>query len=219
MCFTSDGAVFLDVKHDRYVGLEHSKAQILRRFLSECPNDEEADALGKELVAAGLLTIDHHSRQRPIGVASIDAPDNLLVDSFDDDVPRPSILHITRFLAACVTVWGHLRLGSLERALARAERCKARLRQSARSADLKTAREATRVFMHLRTFIYTAHDHCLFDSLVLSNYLQRFGVLSSCVFGVRTLPFGAHCWVQVEKSLLTETSAEYVANFSPILVI
>jgi hypothetical protein len=211
--------VFLDVKHDRYVGLEHSKAQILRRFLDGCPRDEETDALGKELVASGLLTVGRDRRQRPIGVASIDAPDGLLIDNFDEDVPRLSMLHIARFLAACMIVWGYLHLGSLEQALSRAQRRKGRLRRSTRRADLKTTGEATRVFVHLRTFVYTAHDHCLFDSLVLSDYLQRFGVLSSCVFGVRTLPFGAHCWVQIEKSLLTETSAEYVANFSPILVI
>jgi hypothetical protein len=219
VCFTSDGAVFLDVKHDRYVGLEHPKAQILRRLLSQQPADDEMDSLGRELVASGLLTSTAQHRREPIEAPSIDAPDSLLIDSLDNDAPRPSALHVLRFLTACATVWVHLHLGSLDRALARARRRKQKLLRSARSVDMEKARQATRVFVHLRTFVYTARDHCLFDSLTLSDYLQRCGVLTSCVFGVRTLPFAAHCWVQAGKSLLTETSVEYVADFSPILVI
>lgn len=219
VCFTSDGAVFLDVKNDRYVGLEHPKAQILRRMLDEHPADAEMDSLGRELVASGLLTSSGNHRRHPTGARLIDAPDSLLIDSLDNDAPRPSALHVFRFLTACATVWAHLHLGSLDRAVARACRRKSKLLRSVQSTDLEKAREATRVFVHLRTFVYTAHDHCLFDSLTLSDYLQRFGIPTNCVLGVRTLPFGAHCWVQAEKSLLTETSVEYVADFSPILVI
>jgi hypothetical protein len=219
MCLTVDGAVFLDVRHDRYVGLDPSRTQILSALLAGNEGVPEGEVLAVELVGAGLLTRDTGERARPLAATSFAPPESVLVEP-DEETPTFNALHVFRFLAACVCVWAALHLRSLEYALCRLQSRKRRLPSRAdTSASLETARQLARVFVHLRTFAYTASDHCLYDSLVLSDFLQRYRVASTCIFGVRTVPFAAHCWVQTGRSLTTEFNLEYVAAFAPICTI
>lgn len=216
-CFASDGAVFLDVKHDRYVGLDLARTRLLRRLIEEGCAAPELDEFGKELADAGLLTTTCDGNARALATTSLPEPDNLLADAFDE-YPSISFAHVATFLVSCSTVWLSLHLRSFGYAVLRLKSRKGRLAKRVRrpASDLKNLVQA---FVYLRTFVYTAHEHCLYDSLVLSDFLLRFGLLPTCVFGVRTLPFGAHCWVQADRSLLTESSIEFVSTFSPVLVI
>ncbi|WP_158918681.1 lasso peptide biosynthesis B2 protein [Caulobacter sp. S45] len=58
---------------------------------------------------------------------------------------------------------------------------------------------------------------CLFRSLMLLLYLRRQGHDAMWVFGVRTWPFLAHCWLQVGDVVLND-HAEGLVSFYPILV-
>lgn len=57
---------------------------------------------------------------------------------------------------------------------------------------------------------------CLARSFLLLRFLQRSGQSADWVFGVRTWPFGAHCWLQVGDTALDE-AVELAAEFKPIL--
>jgi len=57
---------------------------------------------------------------------------------------------------------------------------------------------------------------CLFDSLALMSFLSRHGARGGLVFGVRGMPFSAHCWVEDEGAPLNDEPA-YCASFRPIL--
>jgi hypothetical protein len=58
---------------------------------------------------------------------------------------------------------------------------------------------------------------CLYRSGLLRRYLARLGHRVDWVFGVRTWPFAAHCWLQVGDMALDD-EAERLIAYHPILV-
>lgn len=59
---------------------------------------------------------------------------------------------------------------------------------------------------------------CLMRSLQQRLFLAQEGLQAAWVFGVRTWPFEAHCWLQAGGVVLDD-SAEHAAGFVPILVV
>jgi hypothetical protein len=59
---------------------------------------------------------------------------------------------------------------------------------------------------------------CLVRSFMLLRYLQRHGASAVWVFGVRTWPFRAHCWLQV-GSVVIDDAYERLVAYSPILAV
>nr|WP_313391206.1 lasso peptide biosynthesis B2 protein [Brevundimonas diminuta] len=59
---------------------------------------------------------------------------------------------------------------------------------------------------------------CLFQSWMLLAFLNRGGLDADWVFGVRTWPFAAHCWLQVGDLCLTD-APEALTAYHPILAI
>jgi len=59
---------------------------------------------------------------------------------------------------------------------------------------------------------------CLFRSRMLLAFLRKSGLDATWVFGVRTWPFEAHCWLQVEDLVLDDT-LDNVRNFTPIFMV
>ena len=76
--------------------------------------------------------------------------------------------------------------------------------------------ELMSAFRLIRLWVYTAHNECLFDSLVLRFFLDRYGLRTTLIIGVATKPFGAHAWVQFGQ-LAVDDSVEKVRQFVPIL--
>jgi hypothetical protein len=213
-CFTGDGTVFLDLKHDKYFGLDRHKTSLLRSLLDDNhpARDGEHDILASELLERGLLTTDA-AAGRLFEPALVELPDAPLLDSVIDEAPRLRFSHLLHFVGACITVWIALKRHSLLYAVQRLKRHRA---ARVDHCDVDTAQEFVRVFQYLRPFFYVARDNCLFDSLALTEFLRRRGVQTTCVLGVRTLPFAAHCWVQTGRLLVDGLPAQ-VARFQPIL--
>lgn len=59
---------------------------------------------------------------------------------------------------------------------------------------------------------------CLIRSFVLLRFLQRSGVDATWVFGVRTWPFSAHCWLQ-RDDLVLDDYAERLVAYEPIFAV
>lgn len=59
---------------------------------------------------------------------------------------------------------------------------------------------------------------CLHRAFLLVRYLALHGVSADWVFGVRTWPFAAHCWVQIGHTVLGDSVAR-VRAYTPILVV
>lgn len=56
---------------------------------------------------------------------------------------------------------------------------------------------------------------CLVRSFLLRRFLERSGYSADWVFGVRTWPFGAHCWIQ-SGPLALDDAPERLAAYQPI---
>ncbi len=59
---------------------------------------------------------------------------------------------------------------------------------------------------------------CLYRSFTLLRHLRREGFDAQWVFGVRTWPFHAHCWLQAGDVVLEDT-IDRLLPFSPILAV
>ena len=59
---------------------------------------------------------------------------------------------------------------------------------------------------------------CLFQALVLRLFLRRGGLDADWIFGVRTWPFAAHCWIQSGDLVLNDL-AERAGAYRPIMAV
>src|SRR5262249_18059916 len=120
-----------------------------------------------------------------------------------------------RFFRAYLTVAALLRFASLEFNVERVRaRRNAHHRERPNSYITQVARHY-RSFSHCRNLLYSATGRCLFDCFVLTEYLAQYGIFPSIIFGVRALPFNAHCWVQTECYVIND-DAERVNAYTPI---
>jgi len=131
----------------------------------------------------------------------------------DRDLPsRLKAGDIGLLLLAALRVAVKLRTGNPARWFA--ER-RARLRLTAEPSDGAVNDWARRV-NRLRPLIPRS-GRCLVRSFLMLEYLRLRGVQADWVFGVRTHPFEAHCWVEHDGTVLTD-SLEHVRWFTPILM-
>jgi hypothetical protein len=217
LCLTHNGAVFLNVRKNRYYGLGGAEINTLRSaMLSAQTADRSATSLVDELVEKGLLCRGDCSG-RTLEQIQMSAGRIPLISTFahDPDPVRPSLSQISYFAYACARAAVLKNLGSLEHVI---ERVKARRPSSQMSDafDLQRARELVSVCRYLRPLFYAGRRNCLLDSLVTLEFLALYELFPTWVFGVRTAPFAAHCWVQYDDYIVNDRP-EYVADFTPIL--
>lgn len=66
--------------------------------------------------------------------------------------------------------------------------------------------------------VFGRNDRCLPRSLAFASACKKRGLFPMIVFGVRSNPFNAHCWVQLGSVVLNDYF-ERVRPFTPILAI
>lgn len=123
----------------------------------------------------------------------------------------PALLHAMTATVA----FRRLGLASLAAAAARRKGA-ARDRSVPENLEEAAVREAA-LFESVRPWVPFEGD-CLQRSWMLHRRLCRHGVPADWVFGVRTWPFFAHCWVQVGDLVLGD-SLNRVGGFTPIMVV
>ncbi len=72
-------------------------------------------------------------------------------------------------------------------------------------------------FNHLLPWV-PFQGECLFRSFMLLRFLRQGGQDATWVFGVRTWPFQAHCWLQAGDTVLDDL-VDRVRPFTPILAV
>ena len=209
VCFTSDGSVFLDIKNDRYYGLDEQASRTLQALLVGRSDGDDNVALVNDLLGRGLLTAAAREGRvfRPVTVLCAQAS---FLDLVTDERPVTKLTDIARFFAACLHVAAVLRIRSLEHVLGLLRRTTV---ESPDSVDEAELRRKVQVFRYLRPLVYASRDQCLYDSLVLSYFLRMNRIPSTLVIGVKTLPFAAHCWVQMDRLVLNGTH-DFVRGFA-----
>jgi hypothetical protein len=200
--------VLLDIATDAYfcLPLTGDQVRLDQGRLTRSPAD-----LGQALVEAGLAT---HAPVTPTGLGdkAVVSPGRSLWRLLQDcqTGPAPSSAGRGSALArAAFAAWRGRRLAF-----------EAMLRQAVDPEPSVLTGRLLEDLRHYRAITpwLPIDGACLFRSHMLRAYLARLGHRTDWVFGVRTWPFRAHCWLQVEDVVLDD-EAERVAAYSPILVI
>lgn len=199
--------VLLDARHDRYFCLPRGAASPLKAALMT-PSHVRPELPGLEaLEAAGLFSGDvAPNRNRP-------TESKAACDLFGEEVvlPRPRPRDVVGLLAL------HLHARCRTAAVPPRRWLRDIAWRNARFDEATTA-EAAR---HLARRVFATQPYlpratrCLPASMTLIALLHRHHVPGRLVFGVRTYPFEAHCWVEHRGVVLNDTF-EHVRWFTPI---
>jgi hypothetical protein len=228
LCVTDDHVVLLDLQRDKYLGIAPSQIPELAATVKGWPSAPPApantptptaptDGMLKKMLTSGMLTTDPAVGKEAKPVA-LPRPARTLTEAELEARPSPRAGQVASFLTAALSSRVRLKRQSIQAVVERV-----RVRKQRRSAltaqpDLSTAREHVEAFLYLRPLLFGARDECLYDSLALIEFLARYKLHPTWVFGVQTRPFLAHSWVQHEDIVFNDTP-EYVARFTPILAV
>jgi hypothetical protein len=193
--------VFMDARHNSYTCVTRgASAPVLAALAGETGGSPVL----AELIQAGLLLDDPCGpRWAPLRLAAPRA-----------DFHDPAVADIAAgpgtWLALCAAAFA----GWLKSARPRPEAWLKRARRVHRPTSPARVASLALQFDALRPFL-PASGGCLPSSIMLLAFLRRHGIEAEWVFGVRTFPFDAHCWVEHEGVVLNDV-LEHVAWFTPI---
>jgi hypothetical protein len=223
-CMSGEQAILLDLRNDQYLALDIQASRHLSEAVvdwppilrGQCDSQRAVDATVQQLIHRDLLTLDPNKGKPAITVIAPSPTKTLLAAEklFEDTRRRPVPVGISRVVAVLLAVvrarmWLRLRgIESIVNAVSH--------RASEGPLDEGTARELVALFYAARPFLLSARSACLVDSLSLLLFLRRFGPSPQWIFGIRTGPFAAHCWLQSADIVLNDT-VEHVRSYVPIM--
>jgi Transglutaminase-like superfamily len=198
--------VLMDTKRNQYFCIARDAAQTVRgelvggnRFRGDAP-------LLDELEAAGLYgALDCVTPFRAVQHLAEN-------DIFGDAPDRLSIGDALVLMRAAGRAWRRLHVGQPAGWLELTRRRNRRVYGIAADADRvhTLARQA-----YLARALFPGAARCLPNSMLLLELLALNGLGARWVFGVRTFPFAAHCWVEHEGVILNDT-VDHVRWYTPI---
>jgi hypothetical protein len=183
------------------------------------PNaDAGADDLVAQMLAHGMLVSDPHVGKPAVPVSAARAARTLV--EFDLDTrPRAGTALLWRFGRSYLQAQLSLKLRPIQGIVETVRNRKATYAgRELREADPVRLRALVSAFTRLRPLFYTLRSACLLDSLTMVHFLGAEGIHPNWVFGVKTEPFDAHCWVQDGEVVLND-APDRVRQYSPILVV
>jgi Transglutaminase-like superfamily len=228
LCALDDGLVILNQKSQRYSSLPGEFLRALAAVCVEwradrawCEDDSivdgaDANARLSALVRNGILTQEPDGAMPlvPLHIAASEAIDF----GWGAEERSLRLRYVAPFLVAVARAAVLLRLTPFDKIVARVRRRREGSLAKPSQHNLETTKELAIQFRRLRPLVYTSCDACLFDSLVLLEFLALHACYPTWVIGVQSRPFLAHSWVQYEQCVLNGT-VEYVQQFVPILIV
>lgn len=201
-CKIGGNFIFLDLSCDRYFMLEHGAADRFCRIVGGAREEGDADWLA----ARGL-----HDLAPPIDrpFAEEIAPTSSLLE--EPDLERGSAVETAHAVFALAIAQRHVRKLALMEILPN-------LSQGVPvppDVQRSDARQVAAAFKRARHY-FSGMDQCLSRGVAMRRVLAGKGCEARLVIGV-TLPFAAHCWVQLGSAVLTDP-LDVVTPYTPILV-
>ena len=227
-CVSGQHVVLMDLERDKYVAVvpAHRLARWVRGWpvgAAAAPEPaanagESVDALVSQMLAHGMLVTDPHVGKPAVPVTT-SRPERSLIE-FDLDIrPHASAVQLWRFGRSFLQAQLSLKLRPVQSIVeAVRDRKTRRAARGPQEADPARLRSLATAFARLRPLFYTLRSACLLDSLTLLHFLSADDIHPDWVFGVKTEPFDAHCWVQYGGLLLNDVP-DRVRQYSPILVV
>ncbi len=164
--------------------------------------------LARQFAAAGFLA-GPENRTRP-RCALPATPFRDLRDEGGGPLPRGARRDMARAFAGMVGGYYGRPLKALVRAAARG-------RQHPGPGDAAACALRAKAFNRLLPWV-PFQGECLFRSFMLLRFLRLKGHDATWVFGVRTWPFQAHCWLQSGETVLDDL-VDRVQPFTPIFAV
>jgi hypothetical protein len=226
-CVSGQHVVLMDLERDKYIAVV--PADRLAPWVRGWPvgtaqttdslhqPDGGPDALVCQMLAHGMLVTDPRLGKPAVPVATARATRSLV--EFDlGKRPQVSAAQLWQFARSYLKAQLSLKLRPIQSIVEavrdRKERCPSR----GQDPDPARLRSLVTAFTRLRPLFYTLRAACLLDSLTLLHFLGAEGIHPDWVFGVKTEPFDAHCWVQNGEVVLNDVP-DRVRQYSAILVV
>jgi hypothetical protein len=224
VCTTPDAAVILDLRADQYYGLDRQQSRILSKLVHGWPElesiDNQNDPVNRELIEQ-LVEKKILTKETSLGKAVKPVRIRIAAERIHEwdssDFPSLTVRHVRQMVLSCATAYTLFRFRSLAEIVERTQERK-RINLNKFSRGILEVRELVRVYRALRPFFYSVRDKCLFDSIVLVEFLAAYEIYPTWVIGVTPMPFAAHSWVQIDNYVLNGPP-EFVSSFVPILAI
>ena len=237
LCLAGKQVVLLDLERDKYLALaqSHSIGKWVRGWPAR--SSVEQLAVGYDTWTAAPVAALEPADQRVL--AKMVALRMLVTDPKLGKIAEPACIDAAevalvepQLLERPDATWGHfwslcrahlaakwlLKRRSIKEVVEAVQARKRRESAAMKPLDANRVRTLAAAFLLLRPILYTAQNACLLDSLTLIRFLALYGVFPDWVFGVKTEPFHAHCWVQQEGYVFND-SPDFVGEFAPILVL
>lgn len=219
---THDSAIFLDLRRDRYFGLNGLSNQILAEILNDFPMPSciETPRQQRVEIIQSLLKDRLIASSRPNDTIHSVVPrhhSGLLAADQSGCLGRSIVARdLLNFLAACARANIQLRFQSLEAIVHGVAARKRRAARHGLSHTTAAAATLANIFRVLRPLAFSADGRCLFHALALVHFLARYGSFPTWIIGIRSTPFAAHSWVQ-DGDVILDATPEHIAPYTPIL--
>ncbi len=227
-CISGQHVILMDLERDKYVAVApaHRLAGWVRGWpvgaaeTTGPPHAEDGppDPVLSQMLAHGMLVTDPFLGKPAVPVTTV-PPQRSLMEFDLDTRPKTGAAQAWRFGRSCLRAQLSLKLRPIQLIVEAVRDRKARQTVGdPQAADPVRLRTLVTAFARLRPLFYTLRAACLLDSLTLLHFLSGEGIHPDWVFGVKTEPFDAHCWVQHGEILLND-APDRVRQYSPILVV
>ena len=231
VALTDDTLVFLDLHRDRYSCLERRHTKSVTRLLGlpapanvketlENVTDRERKETAmvvQDLIKSGLVTRDPNNGKRAEYVSQYSDLKEML-GYFPGEGPGVRVSDVVNFFKALIVTQSLLKFASIERIVARVKRRKERLCAKGGATPNERLNELVETYKILKPLVVTVKDQCLFNSLLLIEFLACYRICPNWYFGVRLNEFYAHCWVQ-DRNIIYDDSIQYTSHTQPIMAV
>ncbi len=226
-CATEAGVVVLDARRGKYSIVPRDRARSLEGVVQGWPALPLAEpvAAGQTVPSSLLNSLVSGGIVMPLAELPLAAAQGAKVFVAQEAIldalsarqqPEVHWHQVVTFFLSVTYATVMLKCRPFEALLDNLRRRKERRPTPIAKPSIAHIRECVKVFSWLRPFAYAESDACLFDSVALTDFLFRHGVLADFIIGVRVRPFLAHSWVQAEGFALNGLP-EYLAVYTPIL--
>lgn len=223
--------VFLDLHRDKYSCLERRHTRLVAQLLglpvpddrkpaerAEDQKSEDTPKVIEDLIDRGLVTRDPDKGKRAEFVTQYSELKEIL-GYFPGEGPEVRFDDVVKFFKALIVTKALLKFASMERIVTRVKGRRDRFYSKGGAVpDDERLNELVETYKTLKPLFVTVKDQCLFNSLLLIEFLACYRVYPSWYFGVRLNEFYAHCWVQ-DRNIIYDDFIQNTSGTHPIMAV
>lgn len=177
---------------------------------------QDPSELLRNMEKGGVLTKDA-TKGREFVPITTDRPRVALVEAEHDKSVRVTMLDLFNFSVATLSAHYLLRDCAIKDIVEKVNSLRRNADYRSEKFDHALGIKLTTKFHRLRPWF--PRDYlCIFDALALVLFLSRYGVFPHWVFGVKSDPIYAHCWVQ-QDDVAYDDYTESINAMTPIMVV